>query len=138
MGPDGRAELGPGASTAHTFSQPGIYPYVCVEVEHSEEIWIRAERLAEVRVMPPGDHDDVADRPLLFLDGWYDLEKGHGLDGYLVFDVPEGREFHALEWRAGDDIAIPLDAGPGAPTTDDMATPGHPVKQWSSAAPADH
>ena len=135
IGPDGRAELGPGVSTAHTFSELGIYPYVCVEVEHSEEISINAERLAKVRVMPPGEQGGVAERKVLFLDGWYGLEKGYGLDGYLVFDVPEGREFHVLEWTAGDDITIPLDAHPVASTPDDMATLGHSAKQWSSPPP---
>ena len=36
VGPEGRAEIAPGASLTHTFGQPGTYPYVCGGPEERE------------------------------------------------------------------------------------------------------
>ena len=98
-----RVELSPGASIAYEFSDPGIYSYTCSES-------IQAEWPAEIRVMPSGEQDDVGERSVLFLEGSFELQEGYGLDGYLVFEAPAGREFHELAWRAGDAITIPLRA----------------------------
>ena len=97
--PDGRAELAPGASLSHTFRQPGNYPYVCGGPEYSE--WP-----AEIKVDSVGQESDVAPRSVLFLEGSFELLKGHGLDGYMVFEVPAGTEFRDMRWRAGDSITI--------------------------------
>lgn len=99
VGPEGRAELAPGASLSHTFSQPGTYPYVCGNDEGAQ--WP-----AEVQVMPVVDRADVADRSVLFLEGSFELQRGHGLDGYMIFEIPAGTEFRDLRWRAGDSITI--------------------------------
>ena len=99
VGPGGRAELAPGASLSHTFGQPGNYPYVCGGPEYSE--WP-----AEIQVAPLGQESEVAARSVLFLEGSFELQKGHGLDGYMVFEVPAGTEFRDMRWKAGDSITI--------------------------------
>ena len=99
VGTEGRAELAPGAALTQTFSQPGNYPYVCGGSEYPE--WP-----AEIRVVAPGDPSEVEPRSVLFLQGSFELLKGHGLDGYLVFEAPVGTEFRDMRWRAGDSITI--------------------------------
>ena len=99
VGPEGRAEIAPGASLSYTFGQPGNYPYVCGGPEYQE--WP-----AEIQVAPAGRESDVAARSVLFLNGSFELLKGHGLDGYMVFEVPAGTEFRDMRWKAGDSITI--------------------------------
>ena len=99
LGLNGRAELGPGDSASHIFGQPGNYPYVCGGPEYRE--WP-----AEIQVASPGQESDVAARSVLFLQGSFELQKGHGLDGYIVFEAPAGTEFRNMRWRAGDSITI--------------------------------
>ena len=41
-----------------------------------------------------------------FLRGAVELEKGTGLDGWVVFEAPEGTKFRELWWRSGDSIRI--------------------------------
>ena len=101
VGPDGRAEIAPGDSVSHTFHQAGMYQYACGN-------HYGAEISAEVQVMPDADRNDVAMRSVLFLSGRNELPKGHGLDGYLVFEVPAGTGLQALRWLAGDTITIRL------------------------------
>ena len=99
VGPDGRAELAPGTSLSYTFSQPGNYPYVCGGGD-------LPEFPAEVQVTPGEEPDDAAVRSVQFLEGSFELLRGHGLDGYMVFEVPAGTEFRDLRWRAGDSVTI--------------------------------
>ncbi|MYC38088.1 MAG: hypothetical protein F4X66_14410 [Chloroflexi bacterium] len=101
IGPNGRAELPPGRSLSHVFNKAGTYRYACGDQSGSERTGI-------VRVMPAGDRASVATRSVEFLEGQFELLKGYGLDGYLVFDVPAGSEFQALRWLAGDSINIPF------------------------------
>lgn len=83
VGPDGRAELPPGESVSYTFEEPGIHHYICGN-QHGRE------RSAIVRVMPAADRASVSERSVLFLDGFFELLKGHGVDGYLIFEAPAG------------------------------------------------
>ena len=99
VGPEGRAELAPGDSISHTFDQSGDYPYVCGGPELRE--WP-----AEVQVVSLGQESEVEARSVLFLEGSFELQKGHGLDGYIVFEAPAGTEFRDLRWKAGDSITI--------------------------------
>lgn len=99
VGPGGRAELAPAESLTHTFNQPGNYPYVCGGGDPPEFP-------AEVRVAPGEEPDDAAVRSVQFLEGSFELLRGHGLDGYMVFEVPAGTEFRDLRWRAGDSVTI--------------------------------
>ena len=99
VGPEGRTELVPGESVSHAFSRPGNYPYVCGGAEYSE--WP-----AEIQVASSEQPSDVAARSVLFLEGSFELQKGHGLDGYIIFEAPVGTEFRDMRWRAGDSITI--------------------------------
>ena len=101
IGPDGRSELSPGGYVSHVFNEPGTYRYAC-------ENQFGRERPGVVRVMPADDRTSVATRSVEFLEGEFELLKGYGLDGYLVFEVPAGSEFQALRWLAGDSIRIPF------------------------------
>ena len=100
-GPSGRAELPPGESVSHVFDETGTYRYAC-------ENRFGRERPGVVQVVPAADRASVSLRSVLFLDGPFELLKGHGVDGYLVFEVSAGSEFQALHWLAGDTITIPF------------------------------
>jgi hypothetical protein len=40
------------------------------------------------------------------LEGSFNLPRGTSLDGWMVFDIPEGTEIKNLRWRAGDSITV--------------------------------
>ena len=100
FGLHGKAELGPGESVSHVFEVAGTYHYVCGSSDGPE-------RPAEVRVIRDADRSDTPMRSLLFLEGPFELPEGHGLDGYMVFEVPKGGTFRDLRWLAGDSVTIP-------------------------------
>ena len=99
VGSGGKAEIAPGSSLAHTFGQHGTYAYACSGGDGEE-------RPAELRVAAPGPEGDYIDRTTRFLQGSFRLPQGHGVDGYLVFEVPKGTEFRDIRWRAGDSITF--------------------------------
>ena len=99
IGPGGRAELPPGESVSHTFHEPGTYRYAC-------ENRFGRERPGVVQVVPADDRASVSTHSLLFLNGYFELLKGYGLDGYMVFEAPSTTEFSSLRWLAGDSITI--------------------------------
>ena len=44
-----------------------------------------------------------------FVDGTseaFELRKGFGVDGWLVFEAPVGTKFYEFRWRAGDSLSI--------------------------------
>ena len=43
-----------------------------------------------------------------FLAGSIEIEQGKSIDGWMVFEAPEGTEFKELRWRAVDSILIPF------------------------------
>ena len=43
-----------------------------------------------------------------FLTGSIEIEQGKSIDGWMVFEAPEGTEFKELRWRAVDSILIPF------------------------------
>ncbi len=95
--PQGRAEIAPGASLSRTVNRAGTYPYVCGD---SESI----DFPAELRVADPEVSFDYIERTTKFLQGSFELLKGHGLDGFLIFEAPIGTEFRDIRWKAGDSI----------------------------------
>ena len=99
VGPGGRTELAPGESVSHAFHEPGTYRYVCGNL-YGEE-WP-----AEVQVLPAADRSNEALRSVLFLEGPFELRRGYGLDGYMVFETPSATEFSNLRWLAGDSVTI--------------------------------
>ena len=99
FGPTGQAEIEPGSSVSHTFSQAGTYSYNCGTSESAD--WP-----AEIQVAVPQAGTDYIDRSTLFIQGSFELLQGHGLDGYMIFEVPAGTEFRDMRWRAGDSITF--------------------------------
>ena len=53
-----------------------------------------------------GSQTGVSERSVQFLEGSFELLQGHGLEGYLVFEAPEGTEFRDMRWRTGDSITV--------------------------------
>ena len=41
-----------------------------------------------------------------FISGPFELQKGTGLDGWMVFEAPPGTKFRTFRWRAGDSLTI--------------------------------
>lgn len=41
----------------------------------------------------------------------FDLQKGSGIDGWMIFEVPQDTEIRELRWRAGDSLSIGLWCG---------------------------
>ena len=99
VGPDGMADLAPGQELSHTFGQVGDFPYHCGTQESAK--WP-----AEVRVTADSGTTEVPERSVLFLEGSFELLRGHGVDGYLIFEVPEGTELRDLRWSTGDSITV--------------------------------
>ena len=36
----------------------------------------------------------------------FELQKGHGIDGWMVFEAPKDTKFREFRWRAGDSLSI--------------------------------
>ena len=43
-----------------------------------------------------------------FLAGSFQIPKDYSVDGWIVFEAPEGTEFSELRWHAGDTLTIPF------------------------------
>ena len=41
-----------------------------------------------------------------FINGPFELNKGTGLDGWMVFEAPPDAKFRTFRWRAGDSLTI--------------------------------
>lgn len=41
-----------------------------------------------------------------FLTGPFELLRGMGIDGWIIFEAPEGTKFREFKWRAGDSLTI--------------------------------
>jgi plastocyanin len=99
LGGTGRAEIAPSASFSHTFGQAGAFDYNCGTTGSPPET-------AQVLVVDKSSGSGVRERSLLFLEGPFELPKGFGIDGWMVFEVPEGTQFRDIRWRAGDSITV--------------------------------
>ena len=100
-GETGLVKVPVGATFSHIMNE-GIHPYECGTGE--------SFRLAEVLVEEAGAGACVSPRSVVFLQGSFDLPKGHGIDGWMVFEMPPGTQIRDLRWRAGDSITIRLSA----------------------------
>ncbi len=36
----------------------------------------------------------------------FELQKGHGIDGWMIFEAPKDTKFREFRWRAGDSLSI--------------------------------
>ncbi len=95
----GQATLAPAGTVSHMFSQAGEFDYSC----RSADSWPDP---AKVLVVEKGSGADVREREWQFLEGPFELPKGYGVDGWMIFEVPEGTEFRDIRWRAGDSITV--------------------------------
>ena len=96
-GEAGLVEVSAGATFSQTLNE-GIHLYECGDGE--------SFRAAEVLVEKAGGGASVRPRSVLFLQGSFDLPKGHGVDGWMVFEIPPGTQIRDLRWRASDSITI--------------------------------
>ncbi|CUV02019.1 hypothetical protein MGWOODY_Clf602 [hydrothermal vent metagenome] len=94
-------QLSAGDTFSHRFDQPGTFNYQCRGDEGSPQP-------AQIMVEPADSVREQRDNypNILFLEGSFDLLKGTSLDGWMVFDIPEGTKIQNLRWRAGDSITI--------------------------------
>ena len=96
--------INPGESYSHTFSGPGNVGYQCgAEDLSGDGPDYKAARI----VIESADSQSVVEERLMeFINGSFELQKGFGIEGWMVFEAPEGTEFRELRWRAGDSITI--------------------------------
>ena len=92
-------QLSAGDTFSHRFDQPGTFNYQCSGGEGSPQP-------AQILVEPANSVREQRDNNILFLEGSFDLPKGFSLDGWMVFDIPEGTKIKNLRWRAGDSITV--------------------------------
>ena len=43
-----------------------------------------------------------------FIRGPVELQRGMGLDGWMVFEAPPDTKFREFKWRAGDNLTITI------------------------------
>ena len=91
--------LKPGESFSFTFEEPGQWEYQCGDSELTEET-------AVILVEEESDKPTVDEQPIVFITGPFELQQDMGIDGWMVFEAPEGTKFRSIRWRAGDSIAI--------------------------------
>ncbi len=92
-------ELSPGEEVSTRFDQPGTFSYQCSgEDGDVQQAQILVEEANSVR--------EQRENNILFLEGSFNLPKDTSLDGWMVFDIPEGTEIKNLRWRAGDSITV--------------------------------
>ncbi len=94
-----RSQISPGESFSHTFNDPGTFDYQC----GAEGLPVQA---AQILVQGDGEQSGGEERSMLFLVGPFELQRGTGIDGWMVFEAPKGTKFRDLRWRAGDSITI--------------------------------
>jgi plastocyanin len=106
LGPGGAdtRTLNPGESYSRAFNEAAAFDYAC-SAEDTDP------HPARIEVHPAASGTLVELRSVLFIDGSFELLRGTGIDGWLVFEAPPGTEFRDLRWRAGDTITYQLDAG---------------------------
>ena len=97
---DGLLQIAPGASISHRFDQPGTFNYQCSDGEDG------SVQEAQILVEPSDSVRGKKENNILFLEGSFNLPRGTSLDGWMVFDIPEGTEIKNLRWRAGDSITV--------------------------------
>ena len=101
---EGQISISPGESYSRTFDDTVVWEYRCgAKNSQDEDV---AYQAAQIVVEDMGDRALVEERSMLFIDGSFELLKDMGIDGWMVFEAPEGTKFRSLRWRAGDSITI--------------------------------
>ena len=92
-------QLAPGGMVSTRFDQPGTFGYQCSGENGDLQ---QAQILAEEAISVRKQREDN----ILFLEGSFNLPKDTSIDGWMIFDIPEGTEIRTLRWRAGDSITV--------------------------------
>ncbi len=110
--------VSPGEIFTHIFNDNGVWEYQCGaesvsedssddDSENNEENQATpSDTNAQIVVADPENLQTPPIRPKLFLNGSFELKKGKQIDGWVVFEAPQGTNFRDLLWRAGDSITI--------------------------------
>ena len=101
--------IDPGAAELRDFFQEKYFP---VDVtERAEEVPApedpSKERIARCPVQNPKEVCFLWNAT--YTDGStraFDLQKGFGIDGWMIFEVPKDTEIREMRWRAGDGLTI--------------------------------
>jgi hypothetical protein len=98
----------PGASYSRAFGEPGLWNYQCGAEGLSEDASDEGPVLQSARIVVEEDRIEgsVEERTMVFIEGPFELRKGMGIDGWMVFEAPQGTEFRDFRWRAADSITI--------------------------------
>ncbi len=99
---DGLVQIAPGGSVSNRFDQPGTFNYQCSGGDGGDG----SVQEAQILVEPSDSVRAKKENNILFLEGSFNLPRGHSLDGWMVFDIPIGTEIKNLRWRAGDSITV--------------------------------
>ena len=99
---DGLVQIAPGGSVSNRFDQPGTFNYQCSGGDGGDG----SVQEAQILVEPSDSVRGKKENNILFLEGSFNLPRGHSLDGWMVFDIPIGTEIKNLRWRAGDSITV--------------------------------
>ena len=92
-------QLAPGGMVSTRFDQPGTFAYQCSgQNGNLQQAQILTEEPSSVR--------NQQENNILFLEGSFNLHKDTSIDGWMIFDIPEGTEIRTLRWRAGDSITV--------------------------------
>jgi plastocyanin len=91
--------LAPAETVSTRFDQPGTFSYQCSVGEGKPQP-------AQVLVEEADSVRKQQEMIILFLEGSFNLPKNTAIDGWMVFEVPEGTEIKTLRWRAGDSITV--------------------------------
>ena len=91
--------INPGDTFFREFSTPGEVAYRCSA---------NGTEGQEARVVVEADNSEkpVKEKSLVFITGPFELKRGEEIDGWVIFEAPEGTKFRDLRWRAGDSITI--------------------------------
>ena len=95
----GLLELASGETISTRFDQPGTFSYQCTGGEGDPQP-------AQVLVEEANSVRKQQEMVILFLEGSFNLPKDTAIDGWMIFEVPEGTEIKTLRWRAGDSITV--------------------------------
>ena len=107
--------ISPGDRFTHIFDDNGVWEYQCsagsasedpTSEDNQENQAAQFDTNAQIVVGEPENLQTPPIRPKLFLNGSFELKKGNQIDGWVVFEAPEGTNFRDLLWRAGDSITI--------------------------------
>ena len=92
-------QINPGETFFSEFSNPGEVAYQC-SADGTEG------QGALLVVEADDGGKPIDERSMVFITGPFELKKGTEIDGWVIFEAPEGTKFRDLRWRAGDSITI--------------------------------